>query len=283
MFKNPNYEQYKDYVAPYNEHFICGFVAYIYWVVLYLKLFWLGTDEDRVELAKCYDNAVKDEVTVDDGSFYHRDMSHYYRTACADFIRQVTREAYEDDQKRETMVKLAACKKTREEFYEQSDLLTSEREARMLARQEAQWDDENVGNDERNHYNMVEIDGKMQHRVAKIPLLTKMGIPIIKEEEIPCGDGHFVHIRIYDKIWNFYCVAVWSDKRPLNKDGSINYQYVFTETYAPNPNVKGFGKGKGAVKYGREIAAREKIRHLMNNWKELEYSDSVTAITRKIL
>ena len=266
MFKNPNYKQYKDYVPPYNEDFICGFIAYLYWVFLYLKLFWLGTDEDRVELAKCYDEAVQGEITLDDGDFYHRDLSFYYRTACADFLRKVTREAYEDDEKREMMIRLAGNKRAREKLYDESDVLTSDREARQLRLQEMQWDDENVGNDERNHYNMVEIDGTMQHRVAHVPLLIKMGIPIIKEEEIPCGDGHFIHIRIYDKIWNFYTVVVWSDKRPLKKDGSIDYQYAFTETYAPSSDKRGFGKGRGAVKAGRLLATEEKIRHLTKSW-----------------
>jgi hypothetical protein len=264
MFRNPNYKQYKDYVPPYNEDFVCGFIAYLYWVFLYLKLFWLGTDEDRVELAKCYDEAVEKEVTIKD-SFYNTNFSHYYRTACDNFLRKVKYEAWEDDEKRNRMIKLAACEKERDELNAKLGNLTKA-DIKELKRFEEQLDNENIGNDERNEYRIMTINGiPNQHAVPKMHALLTMGIPVIREENMKNLNGDDIHIRIYDKIWGFYTAVVWSDIAPLNEDGSINYKYYYCPTFAPDEKKLAFSSDKGIVKLAREQARMEIARIAINS------------------
>jgi len=215
MFKNKNYEWMKDYETPGHRDYICGITKYLYWMFMYYKLCYQGTQEDKLRLAVLYDDAVENEVSV--GSSLDRDMSHYYEIASRTFIYETKKAANFDDIERDNRIKKADRERKQKEL--RNKIAGYDVEAKEVADRmyELELDEEGKNDPERNE---IIKDGLF----AKYPTIEKATTKkCIYTETIPVQTARAgvinVHVRAYDRCNSYFFAAVWCDERPVDENG----------------------------------------------------------------
>lgn len=244
--------------APLDSGFIFSFVAYLYWMYMFNKLRYQGTQEDKLRLAVLYDEAVENEVTSSFGLLSHN-TSHYYRNAVTTFIYETRRAAIDDDIERQRIID----KENRKRRIRENNIKLYGYDPQEKAVQdeiyELELDEADKNNPERNKVIPTEDGIWAKYPSLEIAQKQKVVGELTKYAETIRRGRIAVHARIFDKINTYYTAVVWSDARPKDANGAQKCKVIYCRRYA-GPN--------GILSRAEEELAQEKFRTYMNNFDE---------------
>lgn len=225
MFKNPNYAWLLDFELP-EDPFFGGF----YYMNLYHKLFKQGTNEDRYELEKLYNEMKTDApfpfnllvALVNFGETYYKTVDM--------FIYKRKSEHYEDERQRKYEIDQDNYQKNIDDLRKKNSILSygydrAEAEKTALA----------VGAElEANHteeQNTKERDPENENNIVKYECghYVKNNVKCLKKEDIVVtdvftGEKRVIHAVLFDKFKGFYNCAIYceSEKHILTNDVVIH-------------------------------------------------------------
>ena len=266
MLVNKKYEWMFTWTQPLDHQFACALFKNVYWAYQYARIAFTGTQDDKYRLAQLYDEAWRTRVGVEPkfGSLKYN-AAFGYRYAVTKFISEVVHASYADDARRDREVANVHNEVERRRLEVDLNGFDPAEDKRQFELMEIALDADHAGDVERNErvlatpdalqYTLPPIDKSLQR-----PIITEFTRTVDVSRRAGGGRVH-VHARIYDKLWGFYSVLVWSDNRPY-----VDGEQSGIRVCAHKLHVGRGTFGQGAVNVARRELENEAFRAKFADW-----------------